>query len=353
VSKVNVEGMLCCKKLLFFLNSNETLTTDKMSGQGLALFTSCINGEEQEFDKNILEMVYTFQKQEHLYRKPDKLKEIYRGEIIAWRAEMCEWSYKFVDNCEIDRGIVYVSLSLLDLFLPTITSISQSKLRLAAMASIFLSIKLYSKRRIKSKYLALYNSSQITGDDIEKMEFLILKNLDWFVHPPCPRTFLHYCIILLYKGGEATKEILGNIALYMIELSIADTWFNTYVASEIALGAFFGSAAILEEHNFLSKNSSAEFEAQAIRLGLFRLSGDCEAASNLKARLCGIYNYNISDLNHDMNHNYTTIVEEMFSPKCISTNPSVDLRNCDDRSCCSISPTLFTPKSLYEDTKEK
>ena len=324
-----------------------------MSGQGIALLTNYINSEEQAFDKNILDMAYTFQKQEHLYRKPDKLKEIYRGEVIAWRAEICEWSYKFVDNCDIDREIVYVSISLLDHFLPTITSISQSKLRLAAMASIFLSIKLYSKRRIKSGYLALFNSSQVTGDDIEKMEFLILKNLDWFVHPPCPRTFLHYCIILLYKGGEATKEILENIALYMIELSIADIWFNTYVASEIALGAFFGSAAILEEHNFLSKNSSAEFEAEAIRLGIYRFLGDAEAASNLKARLCCIYSYNISDLSHDMNHNYTTIVEEMFSPTCISTNPSADLRKCDDRSCCSTPPTLFTPKSFYEDKKDK
>ena len=163
--------------------------------------------------------------------------------MADWRAEMCEWSYSIVDHCCIGREVVFISFSFIDRLLSKFRC-SKTQYKLVAMTSVYLAIKLNSKKKVKAKSFADLSCDCFSSSDIESMEMIILSALSWKVHPPMPCTFASYMIKLLTQNVSLDLDFIRDISIYLIELSAYDYFFVPIDSSSIAIASVLSAIDI-------------------------------------------------------------------------------------------------------------
>lgn len=88
--------------------------------------------------------------------------------------------------------------------------------------------------------------------DVAQMETVMLRNLNWYVNPPTPLTFVNHYLELL-RGPDPTKPLESNSTLrsilkysnIQIELSATDYFFVTLDPSLVAYAAILNAATCL------------------------------------------------------------------------------------------------------------
>ena len=135
---------------------------------------------------------------------------------------------------DFDREVVSVAMSYLDRFLHK-RAFDRHTSRAAAVTALYLAIKLFvpgmsfapQNRRI---LILLLDTSGgcFTAKDIADMEYLMLRALDWHVHPPTPLAFCREFLQLLSEKITPTvHHEMSELVEFMAELSVVDYWFVT------------------------------------------------------------------------------------------------------------------------------
>jgi len=194
------------------------------------------------------------------------------------REMICDWCYRVIDHCDIDRGVVSICLSYFDRYLslsmPHTSSIMntqrESLIQLVAMSSLYLAVKLNSTRKISVTMMASLSQGNFREDQISKMELCIIKSLRWHLHPPTPFIYLTIASPLIedddrssysstnndhYQGANQgvhqdynsnknsnmnnnnTNTNIIELSRYLIELSVCDGFFVDKSPSSIAHAA--------------------------------------------------------------------------------------------------------------------
>ena len=63
-----------------------------------------------------------------------------------WRKNLCTWMYNVVDHLDMDRELVEISLSYMDIYLTKAHIHDASGFKLAAMTSLYLAMKVYGRQ---------------------------------------------------------------------------------------------------------------------------------------------------------------------------------------------------------------
>ena len=95
---------------------------------------------------------------------------------LMLRHKICAWNFQVIDHCELDRELAFISLNYLDRYL-SCTNVNKEIFQLAAMASLFLAIKVYNSGPLKASSLVEMSRGRFKKEHIISMENSIL----WYV----------------------------------------------------------------------------------------------------------------------------------------------------------------------------
>jgi lipoyl(octanoyl) transferase len=91
-----------------------------------------------------------------------------------WREKICEWSFQVVDHFNFSREVVCVSIHMLDRFLST-RSVDKNTFQLAAMTTLFVSIKLSEPGRLSMRSMIELSRGYFKVEQMVAMEMTILR----------------------------------------------------------------------------------------------------------------------------------------------------------------------------------
>jgi hypothetical protein len=168
---------------------------------------------------------------------------------MAWREKICQWSYSVVDHFDLPREVVAISLGFFDRYLATRAdhphSNSGNLALLASLTTLHIAIKVHAPVDIKLSTLASLSRGQFGPQHIEQMEWQIMGALGWKLHPPTLFAFVSYFLMLFHNEPvcsippvhHAVRKELFEVAIYMAELSVCDSYFVPFPASVVAMAA--------------------------------------------------------------------------------------------------------------------
>lgn len=159
------------------------------------------------------------------------------------REKMCEWSYRVCDHFHTGREAVAISFSYLDRFLDR-CSCDRTAFKLAAMTTLYMASKIFNNtsRRITISSLAELSRGEFEKSHISEMEMIILKTLDWRLHPPTAHDLLNsfFALLPFPSSGQISASIYQR-AVFFAELSLYDYSFVSKDRALIAIVALINS----------------------------------------------------------------------------------------------------------------
>lgn len=174
-------------------------------------------------------------------------KRIFQSCPTELRVEICEWCYRVIDHCKIDRDVVGIALSYFDRYLSSQASMKQTSIKLAAMTCLYLAVKLHSTRKISISCMSSLSKGCFQVDQISSMEICIIIALRYHLNPPTPSVYLTVAIPLFETdsvGALANDAI--ELSRYLIELSVCDDYFLYMKPSCVACAAILVALDLLD-----------------------------------------------------------------------------------------------------------
>jgi len=199
----------------------------------------------------------------------------------VWREKICEWSYQVVDHFDFSREVVAISISFLDRFLCT-TFVDKKLFQLAAMTTLYLSIKLYEPGKLSMSSMIDLSRGFFKVEQMAFMETSILRALKWRVHPPTPFTFSRHFLHLVPNSSSLPAPLRNDIlelARFLTELCVIDYFFVPHDASTI------GIAALRNAMEFVRYPADDFLE----QLKLLNIDSESKEVSECRSRLKQLY----------------------------------------------------------------
>lgn len=183
---------------------------------------------------------------------------------MGWREKICQWSYNVVDHFDLPREVVAVSLDYFDRYLATRADHPQPNNNgggnlalLASLTTLHIAIKVHSPKDVRLSTLAGLSRGQFGPTHIEQMEWQIMGALGWMLHPPTHFAFVSHLLMLFQDDQNenenddglsgtvvvvppvhpSVRKELFEVAIYMAELSVCDSFFVPIPASVVAVAA--------------------------------------------------------------------------------------------------------------------
>ena len=196
---------------------------------------------------------------------PEELERVQLN--LGWREKICQWSYNVVDHFDMPREIVAISMDYFDRYLATKSNECSGNLALlASLTTLHIAIKIHSETSVKISTLASLSRGQFGPQHIEQMEWEICGALRWKLHPPTLFAFVSYFLMLFHPQQQhqhqqqelhqmmsttsnnkspvvlpplhhSIRKELFEVAIYMAELSVCDSFFVSFPTSTVAMAA--------------------------------------------------------------------------------------------------------------------
>lgn len=198
------------------------------------------------------------------------------------REQIVEWSFRVVDYFRIDREVVAISLSFLDRFLATCRC-DRTSFKLAATTTLHLAVKLlYPCKLADLGILSDLSRGEFDMSDVSEMESLILKTLEWNLHPPTAIAFASIFLDYFFSSSNMLHvpindlDDISDVSSFFCELAVCDYFFVPMKPSRVALAAILNA---LEGMFGPDNNLAGEVIRTAEKLGLVA-QHDMSAARN-------------------------------------------------------------------------
>lgn len=110
--------------------------------------------------------------------------------------------------------------------------------KLASITALCIALKVHNRQTIKTSMLAKLSKGELTVQDINAMENLMLNALSYHLCPPTCRAFIGaFYTFMPAAMQERVGMYLMQQAVFMSELSVMEVCFKDVLASHIAFGA--------------------------------------------------------------------------------------------------------------------
>jgi lipoyl(octanoyl) transferase len=184
-----------------------------------------------------------------------------------WRVKICDWCYQVVDHFDYNREVVTVAMSYLDRYIAKRT-VNRRIFQLVAMTALYLATKLFERNSLHLPSLVGISRGYFLAEHIVAMEDSMLQALSWHVHPSTPRAFCWEMMRLV--SPELTPRIrhdVGNLAIFLTELSVYDYYFVTRKSSSIAIACIVNAIELMGPKKIEPKYK-VHFLHNIVRIGL-------------------------------------------------------------------------------------
>lgn len=248
------------------------------------------------------------------------------------RETICEWLYQVIDQCDLSREIVAVSISFFDRYVALVSSeradaVNGCFLQLVALTSLYLATKLDGQKGIQIDHLARLSSGRFSPKDIVDMELSMLNALGWNVHPPTAVSFVHKFLELLpdnatLSNGDDLRPAVFEVARFFTELSVMDYQLSVapHRPSTIAYASILNAMDLMGNASHIPPQVP-QFLSQcmmSLKIDLHPASQDVRAVGEI---LRGLYMQSYGVGGGDHNSAAPTMLHsqrEVGSPVCVS-----------------------------------
>lgn len=162
------------------------------------------------------------------------------------REQIVEWSFRVVDYFRIDREVVAVSLSFLDRFLAK-HRCDRASFKLAATTTLHLAVKLlYPCKLVDLGILSDLSRGEFDMRDVAEMEGVVLRSLDWNLHPPTSLAFANLFLDYFFASrivslSSTDVEDIYDVSSFFCELAVCDYFFLTISPSRVAIASILNA----------------------------------------------------------------------------------------------------------------
>ena len=191
------------------------------------------------------------------------------------RQIFCDWCYKIVDFCELDRELVEIAMNHVDRFVQTekgrSTLRDASRYQMLVVTALYTSVKTNSEFAISIKQFERISRDCFTAKDLEEMERLLLEVLQWHMNPPTSLSFVRLFLDLIPKQSmnQDLRDTAYILARIQTELSVFDSRSISAKSSTIAFASLMNSFEVLGLLETLSGSAAVQsFVSKAASLGL-------------------------------------------------------------------------------------
>ena len=194
------------------------------------------------------------------------------------RIQLCSWMYRFVDSCNLCRGLVSHAMSYFDRFLTEIiirkdfdvfmcrSRVTESSfLQLAALIALNLAIKLHSKLKWNLKHMIKVSRGMFDLTELIDMERRMLYVLAWRLNPPTSAEFVMHLASLLFniaarpEVGKYFDDIVDT-AIFFTELAVWDSYFLECKAITLAIASLLNAVESFDRtHKFIDMSALTSF----------------------------------------------------------------------------------------------
>ena len=159
----------------------------------------------------------------------------------SWRERVAQWCYDVIDLLDAPRENVYVSMNILDRYTCACTKgqeLSSKGYRLAAIASLFIALRLSASVRLKMQKLLQISQSNISIKEANAVVKQILKTLSLDKPILTPSESVRRLLSPFRNTFDKNTmdEVLEH-AFYLVELSVCDQHFCEVSPSKMAYAA--------------------------------------------------------------------------------------------------------------------
>lgn len=182
-----------------------------------------------------------------------------------WRAQIAKWSYNVVDSFHLSRECVAVSMSIFDHYFAQYhetddddktennNNIDAEAVLLVSCATLAIAIKLIEVDVLSLGALSRFSRNKYTSNEILDMEWKVVLSLDFHLNPPTTISFaIHFLLLLPTEINEGDRKELFESTRFVVELSVADSFFVACKPSIIAAAAIIMT---LQEPSTLSRST--------------------------------------------------------------------------------------------------
>jgi len=235
---------------------------------------------------------------DHKLQWPGKTKVKIDGEC---RRLMIRWFKQLAEFCDMNHHTVAMAANTLDRFVEKEPDMiwnenASHDFQLAALASLYTTIKTQEPLAFDPETMAKLCKGSVSVQEIEEMEFNILKKLGWRVNAPTAMTFAEMYIEILSpsENYERLELVYKKLIQCQLERTLEDSRFLGESASEIALTATYNAitATAIDDNNIFScrlADLQEEIDVDFLPLNLRRimmshmLTSESDTISSFKA----------------------------------------------------------------------
>ena len=169
---------------------------------------------------------------------------------VQHRTTLVKYGYRFVDFCDCPREVLAIAMNYFDRFLGTpcgwqwlAVGIQPSQrgafLNLVFMTALYTAMKLHAPSAVTSGTVAALSRGSFSTEQVEYMERIIIKTLEWRLNPPTALQFVRHLMDMVPTEllGDSTRGALFDVARLQLEMAVTDYSFVTTRASTLALCA--------------------------------------------------------------------------------------------------------------------
>eukprot|EP00984_Skeletonema_dohrnii_P035058 scaffold34602_cov129-Skeletonema_dohrnii-CCMP3373.AAC.8 len=176
----------------------------------------------------------------------------------AWREKIADWCYQVVDHCALGRDVVSYAMSYFDRIIPHYC-INDTLV--------------HCSNKISPECMVSLSRGSFQYDQVVKMERIVLRGLNWHLHPATPHLFLEIFFSTSTDDDELMTEI-NETASYLLELAVCDIYFIPKKPSLIARAAILVAMDIVARplrlnammENLLVNDNCSMVETCSVRL---------------------------------------------------------------------------------------
>lgn len=211
------------------------------------------NSAERNYDPCILEAMLrqedTYTGTDYLYQNelPDAVISGPLQSIENDREKMVGWMYQVSDFCRFGRETVAIATSFLDRFLAQEsaeeTLSNTDMFQLAAMSCFYTAAKIHEPESFEPWMLSKMSRGLYTAQQVEQMELMVLKAIEWRVNPPTALAFVREFLATLPESylSSAVRPAVYDLCKFQTELVVRMYEFVPVKASTIALASLMNA----------------------------------------------------------------------------------------------------------------
>ena len=184
----------------------------------------------------------------------ESTQQVYDYEITSKdRMNLVDWCYQIVDNCKFDRDTLSIAMNIADRYMCTPGAhdilYHRGNYQLVIMTALYIAIKIHEPLAFGSQDFASLSNGMYSQEDIEDMEWQMLKGLKWRLSCPTSLQAAHTILQLMAckvqeEGAVLTKGVWDGIldeVAFQTEISVREHDFATRRPSTVAASAILNA----------------------------------------------------------------------------------------------------------------